>query len=71
MALYPSFSSIDFNRQSPPSYFPMSKIKNGHKIRPVYLQRKRLRIALLCGKMIVKLLRMRTFYEKSNPNAIF
>jgi len=35
------------------------------------LQRKRLRIAQLCGKMIVKLLSMRTFYEKSNPNAIF
>ena len=33
--------------------------------------RKRLRIPWLCGKMIVKLLSMRTFYEKSNPNAIF
>lgn len=35
------------------------------------LQRKRLRIAQLCGKMILKLLSMRTIYEKSNPNAIF
>ena len=35
------------------------------------LQRKRLRIAQLCGKMILKLLMMRTIYEKSNPNAIF
>lgn len=45
--------------------------KNRQNIQRVLFWRKRLRICLLCGKMILKLLSMRTIYEKSNPNAIF